>query len=248
MALQMKLDHYLPKRANVSASSLSNKCRSTQHLDRDLEAAIVSSLETVDSLDQDLEAVIIASLEGVNGHEAVGSYDHLHGATRAFETNNQHQKTGIETSNKDEHRSNDNVDVDDIGPQDEDEFSGFGDHRTWEYSQDDEVRSEDNARLYTEADDSIIESAKDEFGFIDTMKTEVSHRALPHVDGFTVEDNMDSVAASLGGEGDAHHDDKIPSLGGVADPMPCSSHLQTTLADRQDFGKSEEIKSPEVRL
>jgi hypothetical protein len=241
----MKLDHYLPKRANISAGSLSNKCHSTQHLDRDLEAAIVSSLETADSLDQDFEAVIIASLEGVNGHEAVGSYAHLHGATRAFETNNQHQKTGIETSNKDEHRSNDNVDVDDIGPQDEDEFGGFGDHRTWEYSQDDEVRSDDNARLYTEADDSIIESAKDEFGFIDIMKTEVSHRALPH-DGFAAEDNMDSVATSLRGEV-AHHEDKIP-LGGVADPMLCSSHLQTTLADRQDFGKLEEIRRPEVRL
>jgi len=90
----------------------------------------------------------------------------------------------------------------------------------------------------------VIESAKDEFAFTDTMKTEVLHTALQHVDGFIAEDNMESVVASLEEE-DAYHEDKTP-VDGVADQMLCSSsHLQTTLADSQDFGK---IKSPEVRV
>jgi hypothetical protein len=42
-AKQMKLDYYFAKRTSVSASSLWIKRCSTQHLDSDLEAAIVSS-------------------------------------------------------------------------------------------------------------------------------------------------------------------------------------------------------------
>lgn len=243
-AKQMKLDHYFAKRASVSASSLWSKHCSTQQPDSDPEAAIVSSLRTVDSLNQDLQAAITASLEDVNCHEGVGSYNHLYGATRAFKSDDQHRETGIGISYEDEHRSNNNVDVDDIGPQDEDEFSGFDDHCDWEYSEDDEVRSEANARLYTEGDDSKIESAKDEFAFKDTMKTDISHRVLQPVDSFTAEDNMESVIASFEAE-DAHNEDETP-LDAVADQMLCSSHLQTILGDRQDFATSEEIKSPEL--